>query len=189
MKTNQLLLCFIASILILASLNGCKKDKNKTEDPPKTIDFELITTVKISFTEQGNVSNKQIFYFKDPDGVGGQPPVQFDTIKLEANKIYNCVLEFFDESNPDKKVDVTEEIKQTVTEHIVCFTPKIGANLTIKRTDSDGKYEVGLSSKWTTGNASTGSVLVVLKHQVGVKNGQCEPGETDVEVDFPVILE
>ena len=185
---NKAFFPILSFLFLITILQACKKDENKTEDPPKAIDFELITTVKLTFTEQGNSAYKSSFYFKDPDGVGGQPPIQLDTIKLTANTLYNCIIEFFDESNPDKVVDVTKEIKQTDSEHIICFTPKNGADLTVKRTDSDGKYEVGLTSTWTIGKASSGSVLVVLKHQVGVKNGQCEPGETDVEVDFPMIL-
>src|SRR3990167_2160051 len=56
-------------------------------------------------------------------------------------------------------------------------------------TNSDGTYEVGLLSSWVTQAISTGETTITLKHQPGVKNGQCDPGETDIELTFHTIIE
>jgi hypothetical protein len=88
----------------------------------------------------------------------------------------------YDESkNPIK--DLTPEILNEAGDHLFCFEV-LGADVTVVRTDSDGTYQVGLASLWTTGVASSGTVKVTLKHQVGVKDGTCSPGETDIEVTF-----
>ena len=47
-----------------------------------------------------------------------------------------------------------------------------------------GTLEVGLATQWTVGIASVGTTQVVLKHQPGVKDGTCAPGDTDIELDF-----
>ena len=176
----SLLIAFI-SILAVA----CKKDKDTPKpggSTPPPNEEELITTVKITFVDTAGVQPTIVVWFRDPDGDGGNPPTQFDTIRLAANSVYNAAIELFDESkNPVE--DITTEIQEEDDEHIFCFTPT-NVNLSIIRTDSDGTYEVGLASQWTVGNASVGTTQVVLKHQPGVKDGTCVPGDTDVELNF-----
>jgi hypothetical protein len=65
----------------------------------------------------------------------------------------------------------------------------LGADLDITRTDSDGEFEVGLESLWEAGATSSGTVMVTLKHQPGVKDGTCEVGDTDVEVVFDLVID
>lgn len=164
---------------------GCKKDddapKPSSSTPPAN-EEELITTVKITFVDTAGVEPNVVVFFRDPDGDGGNAPTQFDTIRLAANSVYNATLEVLDESkNPVE--NITTEIQEEADEHIFCFTPT-NVNLSIIRTDSDGTYEIGLASQWTVGNASIGTTQVVLKHQPGVKDGTCAPGDTDVELNF-----
>lgn len=179
--TKASLYLFLATVLIV----GCKKDddapKPSSSTPPAN-EEELITTVKITFVDTASVEPTVTVFFRDPDGDGGNAPTQFDTIRLAANSVYNATLEVFDESkNPVE--NITTEIAQEADEHIFCFTPT-NVNLSIIRTDSDGTYEIGLASQWTTGIASVGTTQVVLKHQPGVKDGTCAPGDTDVELNF-----
>ena len=179
--TKASLYLFLAATLMV----GCKKDKDspKPNNPtPPANEEELITTVKITFVDTAGVEPTVTVFFRDPDGDGGNAPTQFDTIRLAANSVYNATLEVFDESkNPVE--NITTEIVQEADEHIFCYTPT-NVNLSIIRTDSDGTYEIGLASQWTTGNASVGTTQVVLKHQPGVKDGTCGPGDTDVELNF-----
>jgi hypothetical protein len=179
--TKASLFLFLAVALIV----GCKKDddapKPSSSTPPAN-EEELITTVKITFVDTAGVEPTVTVFFRDPDGDGGNAPTQFDTIRLAANTVYNATLEVFDESkNPVE--NITTEIQEEADEHIFCFTPT-NVNLSIIRTDSDGTYEIGLASQWTVGNTSVGTTQVVLKHQPGVKDGTCAPGDTDVELNF-----
>jgi hypothetical protein len=179
------------SMLLFATMllmSACSDD-----DPSFENEEELITTVRITFVEVdeagGEVGDAFSFEWVDMDGpVGGGTPV-IDPIILSANKTYRYDLEFFNELE-DPVEDITEEIREEDDEHIICFTTAGGVNLTITRTDVDGDgLLLGLEGTFATGNASEGSVTVILKHQPGVKNGECGPGETDVEATFPLTIQ
>ncbi|HVZ95931.1 MAG TPA: hypothetical protein VG847_03590 [Chitinophagaceae bacterium] len=62
-------------------------------------------------------------------------------------------------------------------------------NLVVTRTDLDTNnppLQIGLTDKLTTGDASTGYVRVVLRHQPNAKNGTYAPGSTDFDGNFQV---
>ena len=176
------------AVLSTAMLSACKKDKNDPNDPNDPNEEELITTVSLYFTDTTGVAPSATFTFSDPDGPGGNPPTKFDTIVLQANTVYRLSLELLDESkNPVE--DITEEVLAEADEHLFCFEVN-GIGITIVRTDTDGTYELGLESLWTVGAEGSGSVTVALKHQPdGLKDGSCAPGETDVELEFQVMVQ
>lgn len=180
--TKTSLFLFLAAVLIV----GCKKDddapKPSASTPPAN-EEELITSVKITLTDTAGIAPIVEAWFRDPDGDGGNAPIQFDTIRLVANTVYNATIELYDESkNPVE--DITAEVQAEDDEHIFCYIPS-AVNLAIIRTDSDGTYEVGLATQWSAGAASLGTTKVTLKHQPdGIKDGTCAPGDTDVELDF-----
>jgi hypothetical protein len=170
--------------LILISIS-CKRDKDDPTDPIDINEEEVITSVVLHFKDTDN-GNQFSVEWKDLDGPGGNAPV-IDSIILDTNSIYEVSLQFLDESkNPI--TDITEEIKKENTEHLVCFEAT-NSLVAIQRTDSDGQFEIGLSSKWTSEKSGNGSVNIYLKHQPDVKDGTCTPGETDVEVAFLLIVE
>ncbi|MFM9944361.1 MAG: hypothetical protein ACKVQB_03935 [Bacteroidia bacterium] len=176
LKTIVFMACFAAIAFIIQSCND-------PEIPPTpTNEEELITTLKVEMTDT-LTGQKLNYFFRDLDGEGGKNPSQWDTIKLSDSSFYKVSLKFLNESNPNAIVDITQEILAEKTIHIICLNP-VGINTTILRTDTDGTYQVGLSSTWKTGATSSGDVTIILKHQPGVKNGSCTPGETDVEVKF-----
>lgn len=156
-------------------------------DEPTPEDGELITTVTVTLTD--TVTKEVITAsFKDPDGPGGNDPTQEDAILLDANSIYTVSITFLDESK-SPAVDVTDEIRTEGKDHVLCFTIAQGFEVGITFTDSDGSIPIGLETRWVTGVASDGNVRITLKHQPGVKDGTCDPGETDIEVDFWTIIQ
>lgn len=175
---------FITASLVLVLVAACKKDKDlQPLPPPITNSPELITSLKLIFTDSANTSNVLSAYFNDPDGPGGNSPVQFDTIKLQPNKTYLTTILLFDQTkNP---VDtVSKEIWNERDDHMFFFQHS-GINIQTIYSDFDSKnLPVGLSTKWRTGSTANGTTKVTLKHQVGTKNGSISPGETDVEVLF-----
>jgi hypothetical protein len=187
MKANPMKF-FLIAVLSVALFSACKKDKNDPNNPNDPNEEELITTVGLYFSDIFGVTPSATFTFSDPDGPGGNPPTVFDTIVLRANTVYRLSLELLDESkNPVE--DITEEILAEADEHLFCFEVN-GANITIVRTDTDGMYEVGLESLWTVGTAGNGTLTLTLKHQPdGLKDGTCDPGETDVELEFQVVVQ
>lgn len=166
----------LATLLLLMSCG---------EDPDPVNEEELITTVILKFTPVmgGPTVN---FTWRDLDGDGPNQPV-IQTITLNANTTYSVAIQLLNESETPAE-DITEEIEEEADEHLFCFEVSNGLNLSITRTDTDGAFEVGLESEWVAGAASTGQVTVILKHQPGVKNGSCAPGEVDVEATFPVTI-
>ncbi|MEO0899197.1 MAG: type 1 periplasmic binding fold superfamily protein [Bacteroidota bacterium] len=108
-------------------------------------------------------------------------------ITLDANSDITGTVEFFNVEGSDTE-DVTEEIKEEDDEHFVCYEIT-SANLTIAATDSDGTLPIGLATRWTVGDASTGVMILKLRHQPGVKDGSCDPGDSDVELDFNITIQ
>ena len=163
-------------------LTACKKD-----EPSPVEDNELITTLRLTFTEG---SNKLVYTIKDLDGDGGKPPIA-DIIKLAANKTYSVTTEFLDETKMPI-VNTTLEVEKESAEHLVVFEQSPATIMTITRTDKDSRnFEVGLKATAKTVAAANGSLKVTLRHQpeVGgkpVKNGPIAPGATDFEGSFLV---
>lgn len=178
---------YVLGFAFLMIFSACKKDKVTVTNPPApTNEEELITTFKITFIDPTNTNPDVVAIFRDIDGPGGNAPTLFDTLRLKSNTVYNASIQFLNEAvNPIQ--DITPEILEEATDHLVCFSPS-GVNLQIIRTDSDGQYEIGLRSKWATGNASSGNTVISLRHQPGIKNGTCAVGDTDIELNFVTII-
>ena len=186
-KTN--LSIFGLGMFLLAGLSSCKKDSDLvTVPPPVANEPELITTLQLHFTEVGMPSNTFTYEYSDVDGTGGNPPVA-DTIILDTNTSYTVTIDVLNES--ESPVDtLTSEIEAEKDDHLFCFDVMSG-DLTITRTDVDNNtLEVGLSSSWVAGpTVGLGHMHVTLKHQPGVKDGSCTPGETDIEAHFEIKLQ
>lgn len=182
MKTNMKTLAIIG-LACIAALGSCKKDDDLvTVPPPVENEGEIITTMTLLFSDAAGVQPDVTVTFRDPDGDGGLSYDIFDTIRLMNNTVYNMSILLLNETENPAGV-ISNEVLEEDHEHLFCFTPSL-ANLSILRTDTDGMYEVGLQSQWTVGNAENGTVQVVLKHQPGIKDGTCAPGETDIDVTF-----
>ncbi len=173
------------SLLILIILIQACKPKEVVL-PNET---ELITTVKLSFTDSSNVGNILTFVFRDIDGAGGNAPTQFDTIKLNSNKTYTMKLVLLDESKTPTDSTSNEVLEEGI-DHQFFFNISSGLNITTSYQDLDANSKpIGIQSKWETGAIANGTATVVLKHQPGIKDGNQATGETDVEVVFPVRVE
>lgn len=184
MKTIRWITLLIISAVLISA---CKKDQNKVDAPAQTNNEELITTFIISFYDSAGTQLITKAQFKDIDGEGGNTPTVFDSIRLNKNSIFNASIILLNESVTPTDT-ISNEVKEESADHIFCFTLS-NVNIDIVRTDTDGTYELGLKSKWTTGSVSNGSVKIKLKHQPESKNGTCIPGETDIELDFVTIIE
>ncbi len=181
-KTYSILTIIALTIFMV----GCKKDDDSPtpadNSNPPAHEEELITSAILSFVDTAGVQPSVQFAFRDPDGDGGNAPTQHDTIRLVANTYYNATIQLLNEAeNPAD--DITLEIQQEDDEHLFCYSPS-NTNVSVVRTDTDGTYEVGIATFWSTGASANGETTVTLKHQPGVKDGSCAPGDTDIEVSF-----
>lgn len=169
---------------ITGTFSGCKKD-----DPAPEDENELITTVRLKFTDGTNV---QTFQWQDPDGDGGKAPT-IQNVALKINKTYKLDVELLDESKMPI-VDQTKEITEKKDEHLFVFTPAPANLLTYTYGDKDTKnFPIGLTGSVKTTAAGTGTLKVVLRHQPPVngmaqKNGTATPGSSDVDITFNVAV-
>ncbi|HNJ72980.1 MAG TPA: hypothetical protein PL129_10790, partial [bacterium] len=84
---------------------------------------------------------------------------------------------------------VSNEVYDERNDHMFFFHGH-DVNLVVNYRDvDDNNIPVGLLTRWITGAASSGEAHVTLKHQPGVKNGTSTPGETDIEVEFPIRIQ
>lgn len=168
---------------IVVGLASCSKEDNV--DPNEE---ELITTLKVSLLASGSTT-PQVFTFKDIDGPAGNPPAQFDSIIIDANKSYTATLQFLNESVSPSE-DITTEITNEGTDHQVYFTAS-GVSITATNLNADALgLPLGITSTWGVGAAGKGSLTITLKHKPDVKaaGDPITKGETDVEVAFGVRL-
>lgn len=178
--TGLLVLCFSVAFIY----NSCKKEE-KTVSPPDP-ENEFLTTVQLIITNASDPTDKQTVAVKQ------MPDEEIDysdaTMNLKKNTVYNVSVKFLDETT-DPAGDITEDIYDRRNYHLICFNVSGGAKLTIERTDKDTNkpaLEIGLEDTFTTGDAGSGSLNVQLRHQPNAKNGSCEPGSSDADVDFTV---
>jgi hypothetical protein len=196
---NQQMHHFVArsfSLLLLASalFTACKKDDVSPSTPPApTNEEELITTVILRMVDNGDGSLKE-FEYRDAEGPGGNDPIITADTLAQGRSYAMTVLLLNESTSP---VDtVSNEVLDEAEEHQFFFQVS-GADLTVTYNDSDGNgAPIGLSNTALTGAASTGSLRVILRHEpdksaAGVSTGDITNagGETDVEVDLPVVIE
>lgn len=184
---SKLVITGIIAFVLLATIQSCKPTCEKNPDDPECADpQEVITTLKVLVTDSASGVLVNTFRFKDADANG--TPEVFDTIRLNANKTYNVAVQVWDDSKTPAE-NITEEVEEEKNDHAFFYTIS-NLNLAVTKTDvDDNNLPIGLQSRWVTGSAGSGLVTIKLKHQPGVKDGSEAPGETDVEVQFPAVVQ
>jgi hypothetical protein len=191
MKT-QSKITMLAMALLIGSMafQSCEKHDDNHQH---TDEGELITKVEILLID--TISKDTLFtLWSDMDGIGGNNPNMPDTLNLKQGKTYVGLTRFYTNHDAISFHDINQEIKDEGENHLLCFdvnsmTMPPNAGITITRADKDKNgLELGLETMWKMNRTDIGSVKVRLKHQPGIKKGNCDPGETDVEVDFPFVI-
>lgn len=185
MKKIKLMLVTVMTFGLL--FHSCKKDETAVASPVP--DNEFLTTVQLVVTNAADASDVQTVAVKQLPDL--PPDYSHATLTLKANATYNVAVKFLDETTSPAG-DVTEDIYARRNYHLICFTVGGSANLTVQRTDLDTNVpalQVGLQDKFTTGAAGNGTLNVRLRHQPNAKNGDCDPGSSDADVDFTVNIQ
>ncbi len=186
--------------ILLSGLVACDAIDPTREDTP-----ELITRVTLTFTPQ--VGLPAVASATDPDGEGVKGMQVSGPIKLNTNSDYVLGLQLVDElvAPGASGYDLTAEVREESHEHLLFFSwtegifSNPGGNGNIDSRIDDVNYEdrdanglpLGLETSWTTGSPSSGKFRVLLKHQPGLKsvNSSSRDGETDLDIEFDLIIE
>lgn len=151
---------------------------------------EVITTINIALTEDGNPANVVAGQWQDLDGDGGNAPV-ISGITLENGKTYSGTIELLNE--PENE-DITDEIRAEKEEHQFYYTAEgnVAGRVTITVTDVDANnLPVGLqySVAVSAGAVTSGSLNIILYHFADIaKTGTNVSDETDIDIDIPITI-
>lgn len=173
-----------AAVLTIAS---CKKEeKTVTPAPPGN---EFLTTAILTCINTAAPFDTTIGTWRDLTPDDTNPPDTSQAIlNLKKNATYKVQIGLLDETkNPAG--DIGADVLARANYHLFCFNPSasVSPNITIVRTDLDTNnppLQIGLKDNFITTNVSTGVLEVVLHHQPNVKNGSCDPGSVDLDVNF-----
>lgn len=188
-KTNKYVLLTLLGTSVLAA---CKKDDDTPSTPAPVNENEVITTMRITFDDQGAGPDK-VWEFRDADGDGGDPAtLTADT--LLPNSTYHASLLLLNESVDPVDTSSNEVLEENTLHQFFYQVSGVNVTFTYADTDDDGR-PVGLQTHVATGTASAGTVKVTLRHEpdkgaAGVAAGDITNagGSTDIEVDFPAVV-
>lgn len=185
---NLLKPCFSALMMgsLLFAGTSCKDDE---PNPAPEAEQELITDLALNLVPEGKGQSVTATY-EDEDGDGGNAPV-IQTLTLAPNTTYNFNITISDDSKTPP-VNIGAEVLAEGDEHEFFFDPSDGLNVTVQKTDVDkNNRPIGLAGTLVTGEASSGTLKVTLKHQEGLKGTTSDitKGETDVEIDFQTVIQ
>lgn len=195
MKTNTTMKSGFLALVILGVAIGLSACNDEPDDPIIANESELITTVQYRLISENKADTLELT-FRDTDGDGGMAPViTADTLK--ANTTYSGRIKLLDESGTEAE-DITVEVSTESNKHQVFYeaTPNsLDISYNPSNIDKNGN-PVGITTILTTQSAFQGTLKITLRHEPdkfadGVSDGEIENagGETDIEVQFPLVVE
>jgi hypothetical protein len=177
----------LVALTVLAT--GCNRD-----DPEPENEAEEINTLVLTLTPTAGGA-PAVFSFADLDGPGGAAPV-ISVAGLRANTSYNAAVTVAKREGATTE-DKTAEVREEGHEHQFFYLANPAALVQFTSTDTDrDNRPIGITSRAQTGAAGTGTLQVVLRHNLnkafaGLNNANYPQagGETDIEVTFNVTVQ
>jgi len=194
LKRYSLYTFLLAAILF----TGCGDD----DAPEPENELEVITDIKLIFTNDADATDVVEASAKDPDGIGVQELQILGALNLGVDKTYTLTFEIFNNLESPGE-DIGAEIEEEDDEHQLFFSfpddafanPTGSGNIdaagSINYNDADGNGNaLGLSTSWTTSSTalSAGTFTVRLQHQPDVKTATSGANDGDTDFDLPFVL-
>lgn len=166
-------------------------------DSTPVLPEELLNRVVITLLDSVNQDSRMLS-FVDADGPSGSdgPVITGDT--LAPGRTYYGLIDLYSlyRGASDSIRRMTEEIQEAGTSHQFFYTASnpLKDIVGIEITDRDANdLPIGIEFKLRTSAIAmpaTGMLNVVLSHfeQQGVKNGIVRSDESDIDIDFPIIV-
>ncbi|MBT8324921.1 MAG: type 1 periplasmic binding fold superfamily protein [Winogradskyella sp.] len=185
----------ITYVFILALISVLTLSCSSDDDPTIVNEEEVITTLRLTLTpEQGGTDI--VFQTQDLDGDGPNAPETTVSSPLSASTAYTGTIQLLNELESPAE-NITLEVQAEDEEHQLFYTLSGNGNVSITYTDQDSNGNpVGLNIVLNSGDASTNSLTVTLRHEpnkdaVGVSDGDITNagGETDIQTTFNFTVE
>lgn len=196
---------FAFVVLAALAVTGCSKDDDSA--PAEENEEEIITDVKLIFTNKNDANDVIEAKAQDPDGEGVQELQILDPINLDVSKTYVLTLKV--ENNLETPgEDITEEILEEDHEHQFfysfsnnAFASPLGNGNIDNGSDplnysdvDDNNNPVGLSTEWETSatQITGGTFTIRLQHQPdGIKTSTSDAtdGDSDFNLQFVLNIE
>lgn len=172
---------FISSI----SLSSCSDDH---DEDGHSHEEELITTVTYTLTSATDIVTLE---FKDLTGGSIDDATLTVSKPLTANTAYTGSIQLLNETESPAD-NITAEVQAEGTEHEFFYATSVsGLSITKSDTDANGN-PIGIETMLTTGNAGSGTLTIILKHEpTKPNNGSSDAagGSTDAEVTFNITVQ
>ena len=176
---------YVYALLLGLTFAACDKDA----DDDGTTEEEVITTLIYTLAPEIG-GDAVVFTFRDTDGDGGNAPT-IETAPLQANTRYTGAIQVLNESVSPAD-DITAEVREEDEDHQFFFKFTVDG-LSVEYADADsGGLPLGLETILFTGDPGTGTLTVILRHEPNKNaqgNAETAGGETDIEVEFPLVVE
>ena len=172
--------------LLAIAMLGCSDDDAA---PLPINDEELITTVILTLTPESG--DQVVLTTVDLDGDGPDEPVTTVVGSFSENTQYQGAVRFLNETETPAE-EITDEVVEEADEHQVFYTTTEGLNITTTYLDFDSNGNpLGVSITLETGEASSGSLTVTLRHEPVKPNDGLDSagGETDIATSFDVSIQ
>ena len=181
---KQLIKASFGILISSVMITSCKKPT-----PVEPNAEEVITTMKLTFVPVGGGATLT-YQFDDPDGPGGTIPTK-DEIVLAPSRSYNVTVQILNKTATPAE-DITTEIQAESDAHRFYYEPSTTSNINISGLDNDGNgVPLGITGTWSTGNGSTGTLKITLRHYPGTPPGKeisdpvnSSKSNSDIEVEF-----
>lgn len=188
---------YFLALVLSTLLIACSDD----DVPEVENDEEFINLVTLTFTPNNTNADVVVVTAEDPDGQGPRDIAVSSEIVLKAHTTYTLRIDL---KNTVSGESIAEEVQEEADEHAFFFgwsaglfadpsgTGNISGDGVVNYQDFDeNQLPLGLSTSWTTGDATSGDFQIILKHQPGMKSevSTVEEGSTDLELEWSVIVE
>lgn len=173
--------------LFLVGLAGCDAS------PGDLNDQELITQVRLTFTNTADAADVVVITASDPDGDGAGLTFSPASAVLRPGATYDGTITLDDTVNGES---ITEEIEEEADEHLLHYAFSPSAAGTVTLTDRESDYggtrdlPVGLTFRAEVASSASGAgtLNAILYHfdEAPKTSGTATSDEIDVDIDFPV---
>ena len=178
---------FFFTLLIFTS---CEEDGAV---PDEENEMEVITDVKLIFTNQYDSTDIVTARAQDPDGAGVQELQVLNGIVLKPNKQWILTFEIMNNLETPGE-DIGKEILEEGAEHQIFFDypPEAFCEFGYLDKDVNGN-DIGLKTAWQNcgDQVVEQNFTITLKHQPGVKTSTStiNDGDTDFELTFILTIQ